>query len=76
MFTGLVVKCHVSRCQDENRKMARQLLVAKLDDMLNGDDSVNSQKKRISENKYKKAEYKRKKLVKLKNEWKKREGLD
>ncbi|XP_045491332.1 mitochondrial translation release factor in rescue [Colias croceus] len=73
--SGLVVKCHNSRCQDDNRKLARQMLVDKLDEIMNGEDSINAQKKRIEENKYKKGEYKRKKRAKMKEEWKKREGL-
>ncbi|XP_049866613.1 mitochondrial translation release factor in rescue [Pectinophora gossypiella] len=73
--TGTVVKCHISRCQDENRKLAREMLVVKLDEILNGDDSVVAQKKRIQEKKYKRTEYKKKKMAKLKSEWKEREGL-
>ncbi|XP_072944136.1 mitochondrial translation release factor in rescue [Epargyreus clarus] len=73
--TGTVVKCHLSRCQDENRKMAREMLIEKLDEALNGDDSVAAQKRRQEETKYKKAEYKKKKRAKLKEEWRKREGL-
>lgn len=74
--TGTVIKCHTSRSQDDNRKTARELLVNKLDEMLNGEDSVMAQKKRIEERKYKKAEYKKKKKALLKSEWKKREGLE
>ncbi|CAK1581614.1 unnamed protein product [Parnassius mnemosyne] len=73
--TGTVIKCHISRCQDENRKLAREMLVAKLDEVLNGEASVTAQKKRQKEDKIKKLEYKKKKMAKLKEEWKKREGL-
>ncbi|XP_045785364.1 mitochondrial translation release factor in rescue [Maniola jurtina] len=73
--TGAVIKCHISRCQDENRKLAREMLRSKLDEMLNGENSVAAQMKRIEEQKFKKSEYKRKKKALLKEEWKKREGL-
>ncbi|CAG9585167.1 unnamed protein product [Danaus chrysippus] len=73
--TGIVIKCHTSRSQDENRKMARDMLIAKLDDIINGENSVESQKKRIEENRYKKVEYKKKKRAEIKEKWKKREGL-
>ncbi|XP_045485922.1 mitochondrial translation release factor in rescue [Pieris rapae] len=73
--SGVTVKCHLSRCQDENRKLAREMLIKKLDDTVNGEDSISSQKKLLRENKFKKSEYKRKKKAKLKEEWKKREGL-
>ncbi|XP_075969872.1 mitochondrial translation release factor in rescue-like isoform X2 [Anticarsia gemmatalis] len=74
--TGTVVKCHISRCQDENRKLAREMLIAKLDEDLNGDNSVAAQRKRLEEKKYKRSEYKKKKMAHLKSEWRKREGLD
>lgn len=74
-FTGTVVKCHVSRCQDENRKIAREMLASKLDNMLNGENSVAAQKKKLENDKFKKSEYKKKKIAKLKEEWKKREGI-
>ncbi|XP_063378643.1 mitochondrial translation release factor in rescue [Cydia fagiglandana] len=73
--SGFTVKCHSSRCQDENRKMAREMIVAKLDAEINGEDSIAAQKKRIEEKKLKRSEYKKKKMALLKNEWKKREGL-
>lgn len=74
-FAGTVVKCHTSRCQDENRKKARELLTAKLDQELNGEESVAAQTKRLEAGKFKKSEYKKKKMAQLKSEWKKREGL-
>ncbi|XP_013196075.1 mitochondrial translation release factor in rescue [Amyelois transitella] len=74
--TGTVVKCHISRCQDENRKLAREMLVEKLDETLNGEESVAAQRRRLQEQKYKKNEYKKKKMAQLKSEWKKREGLE
>ncbi|EJT74149.1 peptidyl-tRNA hydrolase domain-containing protein [Gaeumannomyces tritici R3-111a-1] len=37
--TGLVVKCQATRSRDQNRKIARDLLAAKLDVMFNGEQS-------------------------------------
>lgn len=51
------------------------MLIAKLDEAINGENSVAAQMKRIEEQKYKKTEYKKKKRAQLKEEWKKREGL-
>lgn len=45
--SGLFVKCHESRSLESNRKQARKLLLTKLDNHLNGDQSVAAQKKRI-----------------------------
>ncbi|XP_059057090.1 mitochondrial translation release factor in rescue-like isoform X1 [Achroia grisella] len=73
--TGTVVKCHISRSQDENRKLAREMLIEKLDETLNGEQSVAAQRRRLEEKKYKRNEYKKKKMAQLKIEWKKREGL-
>lgn len=73
--TGTVIKCHTSRCQDDNRKKARELLIEKLDDMINGPESVSAQRKLIEEKKYKRNATKKQKISKLKDEWKKREGI-
>ncbi|XP_011559922.3 mitochondrial translation release factor in rescue [Plutella xylostella] len=73
--SGMVVKCHTSRSQDENRKIAREQLIAKLDEELNGEDSVAAQRKKLEEKKSKRNDYKRKKKAEMKSEWKKREGL-
>lgn len=51
------------------------MLIAKLDADINGEHSIAAQKKRLEENKFKKSEYKKKKMAQLKSEWKKREGL-
>ena len=37
--TGIVVKSQATRSRDQNRKIARELLAARLDDMQNGDQS-------------------------------------
>lgn len=51
------------------------MLTDKLDETLNGEESVMAQKKRMEEKKYKRTESKKKKVAKLKEDWKKREGL-
>lgn len=51
------------------------MLTDRLDEMLNGEESVLTQKKRLEEKKHKRTEYKKKKVAKLKEEWKKREGF-
>lgn len=75
-FTGITVKCHATRSLERNRKIARELMVQKMDDLLNGDDSIENQKKRTDEGKNRSLEAKRKKREALKLEWKKTEELD
>ncbi|GBP14484.1 Probable peptide chain release factor C12orf65, mitochondrial [Eumeta japonica] len=75
MLKSLVVKCHASRCQDENRKAARESLTEKLDQMINGENSVAEQKRRIAVKKFKTAEYKKQKKVLMIKAWKEREGI-
>ena len=43
--SGLWVKCHQTRSIESNRKIARQLLLGKLDNHLNGENSVEIQQK-------------------------------
>lgn len=45
--TGIRVKVHQTRSLIENRKIARELLVEKLDDHFNGENSVSNQKKKL-----------------------------
>uniref|UniRef100_A0A146MDV0 Putative peptide chain release factor C12orf65, mitochondrial n=1 Tax=Lygus hesperus TaxID=30085 RepID=A0A146MDV0_LYGHE len=73
--TGIVVKCHESRLLETNRKLAREKLVTKLDDLVNGENSVKNQIKALNEKKSSAAERKKKKLRDLKERWKEREGL-
>lgn len=37
--TGIVVKCQDTRSREQNRKLAREHLAEKIDDLLNGDQS-------------------------------------
>jgi len=50
--SGLWVKCHQTRSVEMNRKIAKQLLVAKLDNLVNGENSVENQKKAIEKVKF------------------------
>lgn len=75
-FSGIVVKCHQSRSLSENRKKARELLLAELDIQINGEDSLNAQMRRIDKKRKAVQDYKRKKLAVLKKAWKEREGID
>lgn len=69
--TKLFVKCHNSRSLPDNRKEARKLMVLKLDDFLNKEDSVENQRKRLERVKYNKLQSKSEKLRKRKMEFKK-----
>jgi peptide chain release factor len=67
------VKAHQSRLLDTNRKVARDILVERLDQLQNGEESVASQKKKLEERKSSKNDAKRRKLQDLKTSWKERE---
>jgi len=61
-----VVKCHERREVDRNRKLARKLLLTRLDNYLNGEKSIEAQTKTILEElsakkEAKEAEYREKK---------------
>lgn len=60
----------------KNREEARRLLIAKLDNLWNGDDSVEAQEKRIFEKKHTEASRKRQKLNEMKKRWMEREKSD
>ena len=68
--TGLVVKCHQSRSLDMNRKTAREILIQKLDNLFNGEMSVEAQKKRILDKKSRDSSRKSEKNKALKQQWK------
>ena len=67
--TGLWVKCHQTRSVESNRKIARQLLLGKLDNHLNGENSVENQQKILDKLKL----VKKKEKTRLKYEQKKLE---
>ncbi|CAG0913404.1 unnamed protein product [Notodromas monacha] len=73
--TGLIVKVHHSRFQHDNRKIARELLLERLDEHLNKDMSISNQKKRLLAEKSKRSSSKQSKFAKMKAMWKEREGI-
>ena len=68
--SGLFVKVHESRSLEQNRKLARKRLLDKLDEHLNGENSVSAQLLRIEEDKRRKAKSKAKKRQAMKESWK------
>lgn len=70
--TGIVVKSQATRSRDQNRKIARELLAAKLDDLRNGDQSrsaiVSEIKKKRAASAAKKSRRKYRKLEEAKAE--------
>jgi len=70
-----VVKCHQSRLQEENRKLARKILISRLDNLLNGELSVEAQEKAIKMKKSNEKSRRQKKLAELKAKWKEKEEL-
>uniref|UniRef100_A0A1B6CSW7 Prokaryotic-type class I peptide chain release factors domain-containing protein n=1 Tax=Clastoptera arizonana TaxID=38151 RepID=A0A1B6CSW7_9HEMI len=73
--SGLVVKCHQTRSTDQNRKIARELLITKLDNDINKEYSIEAQIKAIENNKTKKRDSKRKRLNEMKERWKESEEI-
>lgn len=74
--TGIVVKCHLTRSATQNRKEARRLMVARLDERINGEFSVENQLKQLNEKKSATTSWKRKRLDEMKKKWKERENED
>ncbi|KAJ6633248.1 Mitochondrial translation release factor in rescue [Pseudolycoriella hygida] len=72
--SGIQVKCHSSRMLHENRKEARRILTTRLDNLWNGDDSVEAQEKRFLEKKHMEANRRRRKSEEMKKRWKERES--
>lgn len=75
LFAGIVVKSHYHREGHKNRPLAREILVAKLDEHFNGDQCIAAQIKRIEEAREKVKDEKAAKLRELKRQFKEREGL-
>ena len=74
--SGLIVKCHQTRSLARNRELAREILTQKLDILINGEMSIQAQKKRVLEKKSKESIGKSEKLSELKEQWRKREGIE
>lgn len=73
--TGLVVKCHETRSQWENKKRAREILVTKLDNLLNKERSIETQIRALEKKRQSQRDYKRRKLNEMKKAFREREGL-
>lgn len=73
--TGLVVKCHETRSLDQNRKIARKILLTRLDNLVNGQNSLQNQKEQLMKRDSIKKKQKKKKLQDLKNAFVERENL-
>jgi peptide chain release factor len=74
--TNIIVKCHETRSLQQNRQAARRIMITKLDNHLNHEDSVENQRKRLEQSKHKKAQSKSEKLRKLKLEFKESNKTD
>lgn len=74
--TGIVVKCHETRSLWENKKRAREILITKLDNMMNGPDSIENQKHKLLAKKSASMSRKKEKMAALKEAFKEREGID
>lgn len=74
--TGIVVKCHMHRSASSNRKEARRLMIARLDEKINGEFSVENQIKQLEMKKSFTNTWKRKKTDEMKKKWKERENID
>ncbi|XP_047364522.1 mitochondrial translation release factor in rescue [Vespa velutina] len=73
--TGIVVKCHETRSLWINQKRARDIMITKLDNLLNGDQSIENQERVLKEKMSIKKRQRQKKLSDLKKSFKEREGL-
>ncbi|KAK2577794.1 hypothetical protein KPH14_012000 [Odynerus spinipes] len=74
--TGIVVRCHETRSLCKNQERAREIMIAKLDNLLNGDQSIENQERLLKKKLSIKKEQKQKKLADLKKSFKMREGLE
>uniref|UniRef100_A0A182SHR9 Uncharacterized protein n=1 Tax=Anopheles maculatus TaxID=74869 RepID=A0A182SHR9_9DIPT len=74
--TGIVVQCHATRSLFENRREARKMLIGKLDQLYNGDQSVEAQLGRIEAKKQTETARRKHKLQAKKKAWKEREFGD
>nr|CAH7721231.1 unnamed protein product [Callosobruchus chinensis] len=73
--TGIIVKCHETRYLVQNRKLARANLITKLDNLINGEQSVEAQIKALEKRKSASRAEKSEKKRKLKEMWKSKEGI-
>lgn len=73
--TGLIVKCHKTRSLLENKKHAREIMITKLDNLMNKERSIEAQIRILEKREQARKEYKRKKLDEMKKAFQEREGL-
>lgn len=73
--TGLVVKCHETRSLWDNKKRAREIMVTKLDNLLNKEHSIEAQIQILEKKQQIQKDYKRRKLAEMKKAFQEREGL-
>ncbi|XP_031835746.1 mitochondrial translation release factor in rescue [Nomia melanderi] len=64
--TGLVVRCHETRSLIQNRKIARENMLTKLDNLINGENSLQNQEERLKKKDAVKKKQKQKKLAAMK----------
>lgn len=70
------MKCQETRSLEQNKKRARLLLVTKLDNHFNGENSIEAQTKRLEGKKRNATEQRKEKMRELKQKWKERENID
>ena len=71
--TNIIVKCHIHRVTEQNRKEARNILINKLDQLLNGEESLESQKQKLQNKKTLEHSHRRRKLQEMKQKFRERE---
>ncbi|EZA54354.1 probable peptide chain release factor C12orf65 homolog, mitochondrial [Ooceraea biroi] len=73
--TGFVVKCHETRSMWDNKKRAREIMITKLDNLLNKENSIEAQIRALEKKRQASRDYKKKKLAEMKKAFREREGL-
>lgn len=74
--TNIVVKCHAGRALAQNRKEARRIMQIRLDNLYNGEQSVEQQMVRLGQQKMAETTRRRRKVDEMKRTWREREGKD
>lgn len=73
--TNIVIKCHAGRALAQNRKEARRLMVIRLDNLYNGERSVEAQEARLGAQKQAETQRRRRKVDEMKRAWREREEM-
>ncbi|XP_068144837.1 mitochondrial translation release factor in rescue [Drosophila tropicalis] len=74
--TNLTIKCHTHRLASKNRVEARKLLLEKLDEHLNGENSIAAQIKAQEQRKSLERRRRQNKMQEMKKKWQERESKD